>query len=288
MADKKRMGLRFFVLSFLATFSMITLVGFLVLLRVLNPAPAQSITENIPKIEHTFKDSDSMTVLAIGYSRKDPQRSYYSLIRLDAPSGRVYITTVPAETKIDELEGRQTLSEISAYSGSVSLLEKLETAFNLTIDRYLRIEESSFISLVDELGAVTYDCPKRVEYHDENGFLAYSMDKGKHVFFGEKLSGLIKYSGENETERANEQSNILCSLFSQRLSSGKYDDLQTVFELLLAGCESSINAFDFEARRAALEQITKDKDIEFIAVPFSAEQDNTPSDEFLKSLSVYR
>ena len=288
MANKKRMGLRFFVLSFLATFSMITLVGFLVLMRVLNPTPAQSITENIPKIEHTFKDSDSMTVLAIGYSRKDPQRSYYSLIRLEAPSGRVYVCTIPADTLISEEKGRQTLSEISAYSGSASLVEKLETALDLSVDRYLRIEESSFISLVDELGAVTYDCPKKVEYHDENGFLAYSMSEGKHVFFGEKLSGLIKYSGETEEERANEQSNILCSLFSQRLFSGKYDDVQAVFELLLAGCESSINAFDFEARRAALEQITKDKDLEFVAVPFSAEEDNTPSDEFLKSLSVYR
>ena len=281
------MGLRFFVLSFLATFSLITLVGFLVLMRVLNPTPAQSITENIPKIEHTFKDSDSMTVLAIGYSRKDPQRSYYSLIRLDAPSGRVYVSTIPADTKISEPEGRQTLSEISAYSGSASLLEKLETALDITIDRYLRIEETALSNLVDELGAVTYDCPQRVEYYDENGFLAYSMSEGKHVFFGEKLCGLIKYSGKNETDRANEQSNILCSLFSQRLSSGKYDDVQTVFELLLASCESNINAFDFEARRAALEQITKDKHLTFIAVPFSAEE-NVPSDEFLKSLSVYR
>ena len=287
MADTKRIGLRFFVLSFLITFSMITLGGFLVLMRVINPAPAQSITENVPKSEHTYNDSDSITVLAIGYSRKDPQRSYYSLISLDAPSQRVYITTIPANTKIAEQEGRQTLAEISAYGGSASLLEKLETALNVTIDRYLRIEETAFSGLVDELGAVTYDCLEDVEYYDENGFLAYSMSKGKHVFFGEKLSGLIKYSGKNETDRANEQSEILCSLFSQRLSAGKYDDLQTVFELLLAGCESNINAFDIETRRAALEQIVKDKDLSFIAIDFS-DENSTPSDEFLKSLSVYR
>lgn len=287
MANKKRMGLRFFVLSFLLTFSLITLVGFLVLMRVLNPTPAQSITENLPKISHTFTDSDSITVLAIGYSRKDPQTAYYSLIRLDAPNQRVLVTSIPADTVIGEREGQKTLSQISAYSGSSLLVDKLSTALDVKIDRYLRIEESAFSSLVDELGAVTYDCPKDVKHYDESGFLAYAMSKGKHVLFGEKLAGLIKYSGEDEIERANEQSNILASVFSQRLSSGKYDDFETVFELLMASGESSINAFDLEARRAAFEQITKDKDLSFVAVPFCSEQ-NVMTEGYLKSLSVYK
>ena len=283
MLNKKRMGLRFFVLSFLISFSLITLVGFLVLMRVITPAPAQSITENLPKITHTYTDSDSITILAIGYSRKDPETAFYSLIRLDAPNQRVVVTSIPAETEISDKEGQKTLIEIATYGGSSLLAERLSAALDVTVDRWLRIEESSFSSLVDELGAVTYDCPQKVEYRDENGFLAYSMSEGKHVFFGEKLTGLIKYSGLTATERANEQSSILVSLFSQRLKSGKYDDFQTAFELLMASCETNVNALDLEIRRAAFEQITKDKDISFTALPFLENRE-----EYLKSLSAYR
>lgn len=277
------MGLRFFVLSFLISFSLITLVGFLVLMRVIDPAPVQKITEDLPKITHTFTDSDSITVLAIGYSRKDPQAAFYSLIRFDAPNQRVLVTSIPADTEISDKEGQKTLLETAAYGGSSLLAERLSAALDITVDRWLRIEESAFSNLVDELGAVTYDCPKKVEYRDENGFLAYSMSEGKHIFFGEKLAGLIKYSGENAAERADEQSNILVSLFSQRLTSGSYDDFQTVFELLTASCETNINAFDLETRRAALEQITKDKTLNFVSLPFSQDLG-----EYKSSLSAYR
>ena len=277
------MGLRFFVLSFLISFSLITLVGFLVLMRVIDPAPVQKITEDLPKITHTYTDSDSITVLAIGYSRKDPQAAFYSLIRFDAPNQRVLVTSIPADTEISDKEGQKTLLETAAYGGSALLAERLSATLDITVDRWLRIEESAFSNLVDELGAVTYDCPKKVEYRDENGFLAYSMSEGKHIFFGEKLAGLIKYSGENAAERADEQSNILVSLFSQRLTSGSYDDFQTVFELLTASCETNINAFDLETRRAALEQITKDKTLNFVSLPFSQDLG-----EYKSSLSAYR
>ena len=150
------------------------------------------------------------------------------------------------------------------------------------------IEENSFSSIVDTLGAVTIDLENAVEHYDENGFLAFSMNKGRHVFFGEKLCGLIRYSGKDQIERANAQSNILASLFSQRLEAGKYDDPQKIFETVVNSSESNINVFDFENRRAAIEQIVKDKDFTFTAIPFIADEDQIPSEEYLKSLSAYR
>ena len=283
MQNKKRTGIRFFVLSFLTTFSLITAAGFLLLMRIIDPAPVQKITENLPKIEHTFTDSDSITILTIGYSRKDTQTAFYSLIRLDAPNQRVIVTSIPADTEISDKEGQKTLLEIATYGGSPALVQKLSSALDVTIDRWLRIEETSFANLVDEFGAVTYDCPQKVEYYDQNGFLAYSMSEGKHVLFGEKLCGLIRYSGTNAIERANEHSNIIVSLFSQRLKSGRYDDFQTAFELLMASCETSINAFDLENRRAAFEQMTTDKTLNFVSLPFSKDLD-----EYNNSLSAYR
>ena len=278
MSKNKKMGVRYFVLSFLITFSVVTLIALAVLSRVLNPRPAQSITENLPKIEHSYTDSDSITVLCIGYSRKDPQTAYYSLIKLDAPNQRVLVTSLPADTRA----GEKTLMQISSHGGSAAVVEALARELEIKIDRYLRIEENSFASLVDELGSVTYDLKNTVEHYDENGQLAYSMNKGKHVFFGEKLCGLIKYSGKDEIERANEQSEILASLFSQRLTSGGYDDSQKIFEMVVNFSESNINVFDFENRRAAIEQITKDKDLSFVTIPFTADE------EYHKALAVYR
>ena len=104
-------------------------------MRVVDPAPAQKITENLPKISHTYTDSDSMTVLAIGYSRKDPQTAFYSLIRLDAPNQRVLVTSIPATTEISDKEGQKTLIEIATYGGSALLVDKLSSAFDITIDR---------------------------------------------------------------------------------------------------------------------------------------------------------
>ncbi len=284
MSKNKKMGVRYFVLSFLITFSVVTLIALAVLSRVLNPAPAQNITENVPKMEHNYTDSDSIAVLCIGYSRKQPQTAFYSLIKLDAPNRRVLITSIPADAKL----GEKTLTETASYSGSATATDTLAKAFDVKIDRYLRIEETAFSSIVDTLGAVTVDLENAVEHYDENGFLAYSMNKGKHVFFGEKLCGLIRYSGRDETERANAQSEILASLFSQRLEAGKYDDPQKIFETVINSSETNINVFDFENRRAAIEQIVKDKDFSFTTIPFSSNEDNTPSEEYLKSLSAYR
>ncbi len=284
MPKNKKMGIRYFVLSFLITFSLVTLIALAVLSSVLNPAPAQNITDKVPKMEHNYTDSDNITVLCIGYSRKQPQTAYYSLIKLDAPNKRVLITSFPADTKL----GKKTLTETASYSGSAAVTEALAKTLDVKIDRYLRIEENSFSSIVDALGAVTIDLENAVEHYDENGFLAYSMNKGRHVFFGEKLYGLIRYSGKDEIERANAQSNILASLFSQRLEAGKYDDPQKIFETVVNSSESNINVFDFENRRAAIEQIVKDRDFTFTVIPFIADEDQTPSEEYLKSLSAYR
>ena len=284
MSKNKKMGVRYFLLSFLITFSVVTLIALAVLSNLLNPAPAHNITDNVPKFEHNYTDSDSITVLCIGYSRKQPQTAYYSLLKLDAPNKRVLVTSIPADTKI----GEKTLTETASYSGSAAATEALAKALDIKIDRYLRIEETSFSSIVDTLGAVTIDLENAVEHYDENGFLDYSMNKGRHVFFGERLCGLIRYSGKDETERANAQSAILASLFSQRLESGKYDDPQKIFETVINSSESNINVFDFENRRAAIEQITKDKDISFVTISFAANEDKTPSEEYLKSMSAYK
>ena len=284
MSKNKKMGVRYFILSFLITFSLVTLIALAVLSNILNPAPAQKITDDVPKMEHNYTDSDSITVLCIGYSRKEPQTAYYSLIKLDAPNKRVLITSIPAETKL----GDKTLAETASYSGSAAATDTLAKTLDVKIDRYLRIEENSFSSIVDSLGAVTVDLENAVEHYDENGFLDYSMNKGRHVFFGEKLCGLIRYSGKDGVERANEQSEILASLFSQRLKAGKYDDPQKIFETVVNSSESNINVFDFENRRAAIEQIVKDKDFSFTVIPFSENEDKTPTEEYLKSLSAYR
>lgn len=285
---KKRMGLRYFLLSFLITFSVITLIGFFVIAEVINPSQTLTPTDNVKKENYTFTDSDSFTLLCIGWQRDDVQAAFYSLIRLDAPQKRIYITSFPADTATGEKDGRKTARQTAAYGGTSALVASFEEVFDIEIDRFIKIEEASFAALADRLGSVTYDCGEKVEHYDENGFLEYSMSAGRHIFFGEKLCGLIKYSGNDEISRANEQSRILAAALSCWLDRTSPDELQALFELILSITDSNITAFDFENRKNALTKLLSQKDFSLHTVDFFADEKLCVTDKYTNSLSVYR
>ena len=241
---KKNLHFRFFILSFLLTFGIVTAAGFLLLMSFLHPRPVQETVSDIPKAR---RDADeSFTVLAVGYTRQEPQNAVFFLFRLDAPTWTLRVAALDPETVIDTRSGRETVAETLTYAGASGLKERLAEVLQIPVGRVIRMEESGFASLIDRAGAVRLTLTESVEHIDENGVTDFLLGAGERLLTGEKLCGVIRYGN-----RLSLSAEAFGSALRQ-IAAGGESDAEALFSLVCDLSDSDLSVMDFAARRSVL------------------------------------
>lgn len=167
------------------------------------------------------------TVLILGVDdRKDSKgRSDTVLVGAVHPKERVLtLISLPRDTLV-EIPGRgyDKLAHAYAYGGTELALATVERMLDIPIDHYARLDFQGFEKIVDALGGIDVNIPKRMYYvdpYDDNGGLVIDFRPGPQHLDGEQALKYARFRHDEEGDwgRMRRQQEVVKLLLDKALS----------------------------------------------------------------------
>ncbi|WP_347272296.1 LCP family protein [Pseudanabaena sp. FACHB-1998] len=138
------------------------------------------------------------------------------LVRFDPSDRSVNILSIPRDTQVPIPNyGVTKINAANVYGGAelakTTVSEKLN---GVEIDRYVRLDTSGLSALVDAVGGVEVNVPKRMKYVDKTQKLNINLYPGLQTLNGEQAEGFarFRYDEEGDIGRIKRQQVVLKAL----------------------------------------------------------------------------
>lgn len=115
-------------------------------------------------------------------ARFDPYRDAYSVL------------SIPRDTMVEiPNHGVQKVNGANALGGPQLASATVTNLLDLHIDHYIVINVHGLVELVDELGGLEVDIPKRMKYRDRSAKLNIDLQAGPHKLSGTQAMGFVRF-----------------------------------------------------------------------------------------------
>lgn len=202
------------------------------------------------------------TILFIG--AEGTQLNGSVILRVLPTEGKILV--VPVSNKTLSLVGTTAgvLSELYRIGGTDYLIKGVEYAFGITFDKYIKMSDLGFDSIVEYLGgASNYEFPKPLVYENkETGEMtAFASGISPYPLSGSDIRKVVTYplyaSGE---EQLNALGGVAVSLLNSAFSNNSesiLNNMQDIIITLLNNSETNVTQVTFKEVKKAYEYMLK-------------------------------
>jgi polyisoprenyl-teichoic acid--peptidoglycan teichoic acid transferase len=116
-------------------------------------------------------------------ARFDPYRNAFGAV------------SIPRDTQVNipGHRGTQKINGANAIGGAPLAQQTVSEFMQLPIDHYVVLNVHGLVELVNELGGVTVDIPKKMQYMDWTAKLKIDLEPGVHTLTGNQAMGFVRY-----------------------------------------------------------------------------------------------
>lgn len=120
------------------------------------------------------------------------------LVRVDPQNGRVNILSIPRDSRVQIPDyGTDKINQANVEGGPELVAQTISHNFgNVPIDRYVRVSTGAFRELVDLVGGLELNVPKRMEYEDRTQDLFIDLYPGWQTLNGEQAEQFARFRGD--------------------------------------------------------------------------------------------
>ena len=116
------------------------------------------------------------------------------LARFDPINNQFAVLSIPRDTTVDiPGHGRQKINGANAIGGEKLACATVSRLVELNVDNYVVLNVHGLVELVDKLGGITVQIPKRMRYHDRAAKLDIDLKAGCHNLSGEQAMGFVRF-----------------------------------------------------------------------------------------------
>ena len=116
------------------------------------------------------------------------------LARFDPPRNAFFVLSIPRDTSCSVPgHGRQKINGANAIGGEGLAMSTVQELTGMSIDHYVILNVHGLVELVDALGGVTVQIPKRMHYKDRAAKLNINLDPGPHLLNGTEAMGFVRF-----------------------------------------------------------------------------------------------
>jgi LCP family protein required for cell wall assembly len=122
------------------------------------------------------------------------------LIRLDPIDRSVHMLSIPRDTQVPIPDyGVTKINAANVYGGAALAQEVVSEKLNgVEIDRYVRLDTQGLSALVDALGGIEVNVPKRMKYVDNTQKLNIDLYAGVQTLNGEQAEGFSRFRHDED------------------------------------------------------------------------------------------
>ena len=116
------------------------------------------------------------------------------VVRLDPIRNSMTMLSIPRDTQVKiPGYGRQKINGANAYGGPRLVAETIWGFLGVPVDHYVVLNVHGLVDLVDELGGITVEIPKRMKYRDRSAKLNIDLTSGPHLLTGTEAMGFVRF-----------------------------------------------------------------------------------------------
>lgn len=172
-----------------------------------------------------------------------------SIIRFSLPECNVSVLSIdPKEALAATHTGTESPASIYLKAGESALIDAIEDAYGMKIDRYIGATETDFKSFINYFGGIEINVPEQVNYRDSE--MSLVLIKGDQTLKGDTFFKYMLYLDSLGSEG------------KERQSVAMYHLLKGIF-----------NPDNLRKRNKIFKQITNDMLTDISIVDFSSEED---------------
>ncbi|WP_019499984.1 LCP family protein [Pseudanabaena sp. PCC 6802] len=143
------------------------------------------------------------------------------LVRFDPTSRSLRLLSIPRDTQVQIPQyGVEKINAANVFGGSnLAIATVKENLYNVKIDRYARVDTSGLVALIDALGGVEVNVPKRMRYEDKTQKLSIDLQPGVQTLNGKQAEGFARFRHDEEGDIGRiKRQQILLKAIEKKLS----------------------------------------------------------------------
>ena len=207
--------------------------------------------------------NDNKTTLFIFDSEKRMTGTCFMIVRMLSTKRELVLIPVPADTysKVDGTEN--SIYEFYRTGGSAKAVKAVESALDVDVDYYLKLNNESFADLVSIFGGVSFTVPYNLIYTDPNTGEETIIREGDTYLDFNGLRKVITFPAYNSGEeyRAKMMGIAFTDLINKNIVSGFSNNIDDYFsQVINSTVETNFTAYDYKELSDAMKYVAESPD----------------------------
>ncbi len=116
------------------------------------------------------------------------------VVRLNPVANSISMLSIPRDTTVHIAGyGKQKINAANALGGPRLAVDTVNSFLNIPVDHFVVLNVHGLVELVDELGGITVEIPKRMRYTDRSAKLNIDLEAGPHTLNGTEAMGFVRF-----------------------------------------------------------------------------------------------
>ena len=205
-------------------------------------------------IEHAIDDGlltakDKSTIMIMGVDERDDDvgRSDTLMVAsIDPKKNQASLLSVPRDTRVKiKGHGFDKVNAAYAYGKERLTQDTVENLLGVNIDHYVIINTKSFAKIIDALGGIDIDVPKRMYYEDpwdDDGGLIIDFRPGMQHMDGAKAITYVRYRDEEgDLGRIRRQQDFIKACLDKMVSPAIIPKLPTIIREAMDSIQTDLS-----------------------------------------------
>jgi hypothetical protein len=236
---------------------------------------SNSLGTYVPKAE------DSSTILFILDLDDTDGQDTFMLLRVMPVIDTFACVPIANSTLATYDNNADTVENIYLKNGVSGVRSAIESTFEVTIDRYIKLNEQSFQKICDILGGVNYYIPADVK----------GYNKGQMYLSSQQIQDIITHYDFNDDDRCYVVGSLITNMLSQTMGDRVAENLDNSFNALINIMDTDVTTIDYQDSQKAIEYMFNSKDYlaqyEIPTGSYNANSQFVVDDDFKQELATW-
>lgn len=204
--------------------------------------------------------SEPLHILIAGLDQLGTNTDVIMALRLDGEHQTLRVLSIPRDTRVTYHGHTRRINSFYSSDGPQALEQIVEDLTGFAADRYVIVELSALIELIDLLGGVDFDVPQNMNYDDPTQNLSIHLKAGMQHLDGQQVMELIRFRRYpmGDLQRIQVQQSLLAALIEQKCTAENLSKLKEIYQLIADKLETDLDAGDFLSRLGQLAAMLHD------------------------------
>ncbi|WP_069998810.1 LCP family protein [Cellulosilyticum sp. I15G10I2] len=223
----------------------------------------ESLTAEEQELENQKQAASviNQTIAVFGVDEDGIRTDVIFVVNFNSKTNKVKLVSIPRDTKVQWTETQRSklkeykgtniytskINEMTAYGGIENIrdftINQIENMLGIKIDNHIIINLEAFRKIVDTIGGVEVDVPRRMRYTDNAQGLYINLDAGLQLLDGKKAEQLVRFRQylNGDVDRIQVQQLFLKAFAQKVMSPQMITKIPQIIPILFTYIKTDVN-----------------------------------------------